>query len=101
MNWKRYTSVAFCFLTLLSAGCGSKSTDTSSSTSVSSTNADNTEKQKKLKKKKRLSLKKQNPPFKNGERIFVLYITMLANNGIIGGHRHKVLEFQTLKQYRL
>ena len=53
MNWKSYTSVAFCVLTLISAGCGNKSTDTSSSTSVSSTNADNAEKQKKAEETKK------------------------------------------------
>lgn len=74
MNWKRYTSVAFCFLTLLSAGCGSKSTDTSSSTSVSSTNADNTEKTKKAEEEKKAKLEKAKPAIQKwGENICTLY----------------------------
>jgi hypothetical protein len=49
MNWKSCTSVAFCILTLLSAGCGNKSNDSSSSATAasSSTSAGNLEKQKK------------------------------------------------------
>ena len=74
MNWKSYTSVAFCILTLISAGCGNKSTDTSSSTSVSSTNADNAEKQKKAEEEKKAQLEKAKPAIQEwGNNICMLY----------------------------
>lgn len=63
MNWKSCTSVAFCILTLLSAGCGNKSNDSSSSATAasSSTSADNLEKQKKVEEEKKAQLEKAKP----------------------------------------